>query len=282
MNIEKFGGNPSDVTVYGLGSGAAAVQMLLLSGLTKSLLHKVILESGSVLSPTSLAYEPVAQAFEVALKLGYKHSDDPKKLAKFFHSIPSRRLTKVSQTFLPCVESSYYYVHNVLEDDPIQILKQDNFQEVPVIILFSGNDGMSVVEKNKEVLETVPEHFETLLPNNLRIVDEQNKLRIAELVKEFYFDSTDGNIIKKYGEYFHDVLFEYPIMKFGALYGVRNSQPVYIMNFMYIKGRGPEHKEMTFSNEKVINYVYGDELLEEDAVVADRLITLLSNFIRLG
>lgn len=276
MNIERFGGDPSDVTVYGVGSGAAAVQILLLSGLAKGLLHKVVLESGSVLSPTSLTYEPLPLAFDVARKLGYKDSNEPEKLAKFFRKVPLRRLTNVSETFLPCVENSFYYLHNLLEEDPIDILKKNNYQEVPVIIAYTSTDGMSVVEKNKQALNVVPEHFDILLPNNLKIVDEQKRLRIAELAKEFYFD---GNLVQNYADYFHDVLFEYPIMKFGVLYGKRSSQPIYMMKFKYKSVQQNAQKEIHLDG--IIDYVYGDDFLEDDMVIK-RLITLLTNFIRLG
>ncbi|KOB66636.1 Alpha-esterase 3 [Operophtera brumata] len=281
-NIANFGGDPYDVTVYGIGSGAAAVQILLLSGLATGLLHKVILESGSVLSPTSLTYEPSAVAFNIAKKMGYKHSDEPEKLFRFFQRVPLRQLTNMSEIFLPCVESSYYNSHDLLDEDPIEILKKGNFQEVPMVIVYSNTDGVSVVEKNIESFNFVPEHFDMLLPNNLRITDEKKKFRIAELVKEFYFDNIDGNLVSNYADYFHDVLFEYPIIKFGVLYAIKSSQPVYVMKFMYKSVRQNVLNEMPMSYDKIINYIDGDKLLEEDVMVTDRLLTLLCNFIKMG
>lgn len=281
-NIANFGGDPSDVTVYGVGSGAAAVQILLLSGLAKGLLHKVILESGSVLSPASLNYEPSAVAFKIAKKLGYKHSDDPEKLVRFFQKVPLRKLTNVSEIFLPCVESSYYNSLNLLDEDPIEILKKGNFQEVPMVIAYTNTDGISVVEKNMKSFNFVPEHFDLLLPNNLRIADEKKKVRIAELVKEFYFDSIDGDLVQNYADYFHDVLFEYPIMKFGVLYAMKSSQPVYMMKFMNKSVRHNILKGMPMSNEKIINYIDTDKVLEVDEMVTDRLVTLFCNFIKIG
>ncbi len=48
-NIKKFGGDPSNVTIFGESAGAMDVNLLMTSPLTKGLFHRVIAESGSVL-----------------------------------------------------------------------------------------------------------------------------------------------------------------------------------------------------------------------------------------
>lgn len=275
-NIANFGGDSSDVTVYGTGSGAVAVQILLLSGLSNGLLHKAILESGSVLSPISLSYEPVRTAFNAAQKLGYKYTENPEKLAKFFKNVHFRHLTNVSEIFLPCVERRYYYMHGLLDEDPMDILKQGNYDDVPLLLVYTYTDGVAIVEKNTESLNSVPEEFDKLLPNNLWFDDEQKKLRIAELVKDFYFDGIEDTFIQNYVDYFHDVLYEFPIIKFALLYAEKSSHPVYLMKFNY---RGGPQREIP-SKDTVIDYFWNDAA--KDELVARRLTTLLCNFIKLG
>ena len=54
-NIAKFGGNPANVTIFGESAGAADVNMLLASPLTKGLFVRVIAESGPASAQTLLA-----------------------------------------------------------------------------------------------------------------------------------------------------------------------------------------------------------------------------------
>jgi para-nitrobenzyl esterase len=54
-NITKFGGNPANVTIFGESAGAADVNMLIASPLTKGLFVRVIAESGPASTQTTLA-----------------------------------------------------------------------------------------------------------------------------------------------------------------------------------------------------------------------------------
>jgi para-nitrobenzyl esterase len=49
-NIAKFGGEPSNVTIFGHSSGSYDIQLLMASPLSKGLFHRVIPESGQMLS----------------------------------------------------------------------------------------------------------------------------------------------------------------------------------------------------------------------------------------
>ena len=46
-NIAAFGGNPSDVTIFGESAGGRSVNAMLVSPLTKGLFHKAVIESGA-------------------------------------------------------------------------------------------------------------------------------------------------------------------------------------------------------------------------------------------
>jgi para-nitrobenzyl esterase len=54
-NIERFGGDPRDVTIFGESAGALDINVLLTSPLTKGLFTRLIAESGPVVAPPSLA-----------------------------------------------------------------------------------------------------------------------------------------------------------------------------------------------------------------------------------
>ena len=53
-NIERFGGDPREVTIFGESAGALDINVLLTSPLTKGLFTRLIAESGPVVAPPSL------------------------------------------------------------------------------------------------------------------------------------------------------------------------------------------------------------------------------------
>jgi len=70
-NIKKFGGDPTNVTIFGESAGAMDVNLLMTSPLAKGLFHRVIAESGSVLldnvaAPLSRAEQRGEKFFELA------------------------------------------------------------------------------------------------------------------------------------------------------------------------------------------------------------------------
>ncbi|KAL1494858.1 hypothetical protein ABEB36_010376 [Hypothenemus hampei] len=69
-NLPAFGGDPERVTLMGHGTGAALVNFIAVSPVSKELLHRVILLSGSGLSPWALQKEPLSIKREVARDTG--------------------------------------------------------------------------------------------------------------------------------------------------------------------------------------------------------------------
>lgn len=67
QNIALFGGDPSNVTLFGHGSGAACINFLMISPtVMPGLFHRSILLSGSALSSWALVEDPVNYAVKLA------------------------------------------------------------------------------------------------------------------------------------------------------------------------------------------------------------------------
>ena len=79
-NIEAFGGDPGNITIFGESGGGAKVISLLASPLAKGLFHRVIAESGSPEGMTLQELEAVGEKFFA--RLGVAGENDPLKAAR--------------------------------------------------------------------------------------------------------------------------------------------------------------------------------------------------------
>ncbi|XP_072034405.1 neuroligin-4, X-linked-like [Amphiura filiformis] len=69
-NIANFGGDPERVALIGSDSGASSVGFLMMSNLTKGLVHNIIAQSGSALATWALTQEPKSFARRAGKELG--------------------------------------------------------------------------------------------------------------------------------------------------------------------------------------------------------------------
>src|SRR5690606_8326132 len=70
QNIEAFGGDPANVTIFGESAGAAMVGGLIGSPVAKGLFQRAILQSGTFSGLTMAAMTPLAQAEQPAPAFG--------------------------------------------------------------------------------------------------------------------------------------------------------------------------------------------------------------------
>lgn len=269
-NIFYFGGNPLDITMYGIESGAISIQLLLLSRSTEGLFQKVILEAGSILSPMSITNNPVDLAFNAAKSLGYDGNENKHELVQFFLKITLKELLKKTEYFLPCIETESYYSHSIVDSNPITNLHEVNFQKLPTIIIYADNTF--------EINKNPTDNFENLLPNNLDFSDEEIKIKIAELVKGFYFEQ-NNDYRKSMNNYMNDVLTHYPTVKMAALFALKTKQPVFLMKNLYKEKAATLLKTENFNNV-VAGLLFSD--IDENLWIKETLVTLLSNFIHIG
>uniref|UniRef100_A0A8C5EI40 Carboxylic ester hydrolase n=1 Tax=Gouania willdenowi TaxID=441366 RepID=A0A8C5EI40_GOUWI len=69
-NIQAFGGNPDNITVFGQSAGAASVSYQMLSPYSKGLFRRAISQCGVALSPWALQKNPMGLTKKIARKVG--------------------------------------------------------------------------------------------------------------------------------------------------------------------------------------------------------------------
>ncbi|XP_041644425.1 bile salt-activated lipase-like [Cheilinus undulatus] len=76
-NIEGFGGNPDNITIFGQSAGAASVSYQMLSPYSKGLFRRAITQCGVALSPWAIQNKPMALTKKIARKVGcWKINED--------------------------------------------------------------------------------------------------------------------------------------------------------------------------------------------------------------
>ncbi|XP_052891983.1 glutactin-like [Anopheles moucheti] len=91
-HIERFGGNPNNVTLFGQSAGAAAISALMYSPkVADGLFHKVILQSAGSASPWVWDTTPEDNARHIAFNAGY---DDEEQIEEFLQKVDVWKLLR--------------------------------------------------------------------------------------------------------------------------------------------------------------------------------------------
>ncbi len=158
-NIEKFGGDPGNITIFGESAGGMSVGILLTIASTKRLFQKAIIESGAT-NPND--FEPLSArqgAEKFVKKLGLKNADIADlqsvpldKLMKIQQKIAGNVFDLKSNPFRPFVDGK------IMTEQPIEVIRKGKSANVPVIIGYNSEElGMisNLLEDSGEVKRKV-------------------------------------------------------------------------------------------------------------------------------
>lgn len=141
-NIDAFGGNPDQVTIFGESAGGIAVSMLCASPLAEGLFHGAISQSGGSFGPTRPTTYPgenmktlqqaEADGESIVQKAGVSSIEELRKLA------PDQLATgRGSGGGWPIVDGY------VITDVQHKLYEEANYNDVPVLIGYNSDEGAS-------------------------------------------------------------------------------------------------------------------------------------------
>ncbi|KAJ7384148.1 hypothetical protein OS493_023476 [Desmophyllum pertusum] len=126
-NIGYFGGNPSQVTIFGESAGATSVTLHLLSPLSKGLFHQAIAESGSLRKSWTVLRATTAQWSPAYAR---KKDTDIQRAAE-----------KINYPFYDDLRWAPVVDKNFLHDTPRNLREKGDFKKVKLMISFNSQEG---------------------------------------------------------------------------------------------------------------------------------------------
>lgn len=235
-NIEYFGGNPNDVTISGCSAGSGSVNLITLSKASEGLFTKVISDSGAHIGAFAVQMNPIENAKSYAKSTNFTNINDIDALEEYYRSAPTEFLMisqaslKNSATlFSPCVERDLGK-ERILEDAPITILNRGENKLYPMLYGFTDMEGMMRLSYLNNWIISMNQNFSEFLPGDLQFDSEEQRDKIAQRTKEFYFGDQPVSFddVLYYVYYFTDTLFGYSMMKTAELNYAAGNSAVYL------------------------------------------------------
>ncbi|XP_075983029.1 carboxylic ester hydrolase-like [Anticarsia gemmatalis] len=253
--IKKFGGNPKKITVAGFSVGATMAELLTLSKTTDGLIDKLILESGSALSPFAINRHPIKTAKNLAISLGFNNTGDIKDLTEFLLNADIKGLAIKSKNFFlpnstfglaPCIEKVIENTEPFLTESPLTILQRGDYKKIPILTGFSNMEGISRTLLFNEWSDMMNDNFADFLPADLKFDSVQSRDEFISEIKKTYFkgEEVSHNTLKEYVDYFSDSMFKYAIMKSAKLHSLKSNRPVFVYEFTYVGKLNMKHNYM--------------------------------------
>ncbi|XP_026734229.1 juvenile hormone esterase-like isoform X2 [Trichoplusia ni] len=300
-NIEHFGGNSGNITVFGESAGGAAVSLLTASPLTKNMISKAIVQSGTAVSNYVIQQTPIESAKTLAQALGCE-SSDPEEILDFLNATSARDLVttqakinpfdsfpEVPNLFTAVVEKEFPGVEAFITEPFIDLLTSGRVAEIPIMI---GAVSLEFTTERRN------EDLQVFIPKELNI--ERNSaeaLAITEKIKELYFKGkkhTDVESLNEYFELFSDFAINIDTHRHIQNLVKVSNKPIYFYRFDYVGELNYAQKlvnslglnRATHMDE--LGYLFKNDLQQnvtpsnQDIKTRERMLRLWTNFAKSG
>ncbi|XP_053601340.1 esterase E4-like [Plodia interpunctella] len=246
-NIRSFGGDPDNVTISGASAGSMFVDLLQLLPAFQGLFHKIIPESGSSLSGTTVMIDPIETAKTFAQDLNFNKVDDVYALEEFYTTATFEQLlsrsfmnrTDQNFGFTPCLDRD---VGNgvIVPDSPLNIMKSGKYNKLPVLVGFANMEGILYMSTFEIFRDMMNKKFSDFVPYDLQFENLDEKEKVAQHIKEFYFGEkpVDYDTMYQYIDFFSDVTFVSPTARSMKLQLAAGNKDIYLYEYSFVDTGG--------------------------------------------
>ncbi|XP_077888571.1 cocaine esterase [Ictidomys tridecemlineatus] len=290
QNIVHFGGNPDQVTIFGVSAGGTSVSSLVVSPMSQGLFHGAIMESGVALLPELITSSSKVVSTMVA-NLSACGQVESEALVSCLRGKSEQEMLAITKPFkmIPAVVDGAF-----LPRHPQELLASADFQPVPSIIGVTNDEYgwlLPMYLGPPEIQNDIDR--ETMRAVLQRISTQRMKLpaECADLLMEEYMgDNEDPHTLRlQFQEMMADFMFVMPALQ--VAHDQSSHAPVYFYEFQhppsFIKDLRPPHVKADHGDECIFvfgSYINGIrvELTEEEELLKRRMMKYWGNFARNG
>ena len=272
-NIERFGGDKDNVTIFGESAGGGSMYSLLATSKAEGLFHKVISES-TWINPDNVSDLKSHNGFmESAEKMGSN------AIASKFQELgidggnllDEMRLLSADEVMQLRVPVSLIVDGWLYDKPPIQTFHEGSQIKVPIMSGYNNGEGLGYVSRQQNVPKTIAQQREK---RAARLGDSGGEL------SELYVADNEENLIDVEIDFISDEMFVRASREL-ALAGVRANQDT----FLYVFGRNAQDPENLAPHYAEVKYVFNkleNTFSKEDQDLAELMNSYWVQFARTG
>ena len=272
-NIEQFGGDKDNVTIFGESAGGGSMYSLLATSKAEGLFHKVISES-TWINPDNVSDLKSHNGFmESAEKMGSS------AVASKFQELgidggnllDEMRLLSADEVMQLRVPVSLIVDGWLYDKPPIQTFYEGSQIKVPIMSGYNNGEGLGYVSRQQNVPKTIAQQREK---RAARLGDSGGEL------SELYVADNEENLIDVEIDFISDEMFVRASREL-ALAGVRANQDT----FLYVFGRNAQDPENLAPHYAEVKYVFNkleNTFSKEDQDLAELMNSYWVQFARTG